>query len=293
MKMTDVTILIPVYNEAEGLKNFLSHIISYARNYLGTHEVIVIDDGSTDSSVSIAETFPEVTLIRNPKNKGYGHALKQGFYHAKYECVVTIDADGTYPIEKISDLVCEFNKGYDLVIGGRTGAHYHKNGFQTFLRKVFKIMVWYITGEEILDPNSGLRIFRKSRLIPYIDSFCNGYSFSTTSTVILLLNGAHVSTVLIDYYFRVGKSKVRLARDALRTLQILISCFLNYNPIKVFLPLFVIWFGLGLFCVTFYFLHFLSPLFLTIGSILISFSFVFLSFGFIADIMVNSSQKVK
>ena len=244
----------------------------------------MVDDGSIDESVLIAKKFPEVKLIQNPKNRGYGYALKKGFYAATNDCVITIDADGTYPIEKISDLINEFNNGFDLVIGARTGINYNKTIFRTILRKIFRTLVFYITGEKISDPNSGLRVFRKSSLSSHIDSFCNGYSFSTTSTVILILNGYHVTTLPIDYYFRMGKSKVKLCRDALRTLQILISCFLNYNPIKVFLPLFFLWFVLGALSL------FLNTL---IGVLLISFSFLFLGFGFLADILINLSKNHK
>src|SRR3989338_8446085 len=124
---TPITILLPVYNEASGLEEVLKKLINFVRDQFLTYEIIMVDDGSIDESVLIAKKFPEVKLIQNPKNRGYGYALKKGFYAATNDCVITIDADGTYPIEKISDLINEFNNGFDLKFFRWGMSHLHQS----------------------------------------------------------------------------------------------------------------------------------------------------------------------
>jgi hypothetical protein len=82
-----------------------------------------------------------------------------------------------------------------------------------------------------------MRVFRRDVAIANIDRIGNGFSFTTTLTLAMLLQGHFVQYVPIDYLARVGRSKVRLSRDTLRVLQILVMAVVSYNPIKLFLLL--------------------------------------------------------
>jgi polyisoprenyl-phosphate glycosyltransferase len=94
-----------------------------------------------------------------------------------------------------------------------------------------------VTGVKVPDANSGLRAFKRASALAHLDTYCLGFSFSTTMTLIMLLNGYFVGFIPIDYHPRIGRSKVKIFRDSLRTTQIITSAVLLYNPIKVFLPL--------------------------------------------------------
>jgi hypothetical protein len=98
-------------------------------------------------------------------------------------------------------------------------------------------MVHFVAGVRVPDVNSGMRVFRRDIAIANIDHIGNGFSFTTTLTLAMLLQGHFVHYVPIEYLARVGRSKVRFSRDTLRMLQILVMTVVSYNPIKLFLLL--------------------------------------------------------
>ncbi len=141
-----------------------------------------------------------------------------------------------------------------MVVGARTGARYWQGFIKAPARIVFKLIVEFTTGQRVPDVNSGLRVFRKSTVLPYLGDICNGFSFTTTITLIYLLTGKSLQFVPIPYAKRSGRSKVRHIRDGIRTLQYITECIVRYNPLKLFLVLmmctalmggiFAIWLGL-------------------------------------------------
>src|SRR5690606_27774112 len=120
-----VTILVPAYNEEQGIGGVLQRL---ARLDLGRPtEILVVDDGSTDGTAAALEAarVPGLRVIRRPRNQGYGAALKVGFASAAYDVVVITDADGTYPEDKISDLIDRIDGGAEMVVGERRGENVH------------------------------------------------------------------------------------------------------------------------------------------------------------------------
>jgi glycosyltransferase involved in cell wall biosynthesis len=121
--MTVLSIVIPAYNEENGIAEITSRVLSIesALKKVGVDhlELLVVDDGSKDRTVEVAESIPGVCLIRHPQNKGYGAALKTGFSKATGELIGFLDADGTYPPEYFPQLCEAALKGTDLVIGSR------------------------------------------------------------------------------------------------------------------------------------------------------------------------------
>ena len=230
--MTDYTVLLPALNEEGGIASTLDRL-----NRLDPRpEVIVIDDGSTDRTAEIARQ-KNAKVISHPIPGGYGRSLKDALKHATYDVIAVTDADGTYPVERIPEMVSELEKGYDLVVGARQGRHYRGAFLKMPARIIFKWLVEFTTGTYIPDINSGLRVFRKSQIEPYLKDLCNGFSFTTTMTLIYLLTGKCVKYVTIDYHARLGKSKVRMIQDSLRTLQYIVEVIATYNPLKLFVLL--------------------------------------------------------
>jgi hypothetical protein len=122
-----------------------------------------------------------------------------------------------------------------MIVGARQGKEYSKGIFKRPARLLFEFLVKYASGRDVPDVNSGLRIFKKSIVMNFQDSLCTGFSFTTTLTLIFLLNQYCVKYVPIEYFKREGKSKVRHFKDTLRAGQIIIEAILYYNPIKLFL----------------------------------------------------------
>lgn len=230
--MQPITIVIPALNEQEGLPKVIDAI--YALHI--DAEVVVVDDGSTDATGQVArEKYAKV--VRHPMPMGYGHSLKDGIRAATRDIIVITDADGTYPIHRIPDLVTKFEEGYDCVVGARSGPEYRGSFFKMPARWVFKFLAEFTAGRRIADINSGLRVFRKSTIEPYFGYLCETFSFTTTQTLVYMLNGKSVGYLDIDYGKRAGKSKVKIVHDALRTLQYLTETIVRFNPIKAFLML--------------------------------------------------------
>lgn len=241
--MKHVSIIIPAYNEEKGIAAVLDDL-----RRLHTHaEIIVVDDGSTDRTGDIARELG-ATVIRHPINIGYGRSLKDGIAAATRDTIVITDADGSYPVEAIGDIVGTLGDGFDMVVGARSGKEYRGSILKMPARIVFKWLVEFATGRLIPDINSGLRAFSRQTVMRYFPDICDGFSFTTTVTLIYMLTGKTVTYMPIAYHRRIGRSKVRIIRDSLRTLQYITETMAAYNPLKLFLLLSMLSLGAAAAC---------------------------------------------
>jgi len=232
-----ISIVIPAYNEASAIGRTLDEVrAALATDGPSSYEIVVVDDGSSDRTGSVAAAAG-ARVISHPANAGYGRSLKDGIGAAQHETIVIIDADGTYPATAIPRLVTDLDRGFDLVVGARTGVRLRDSWLKAPLRRVLTFLVEFTTGREVPDVNSGLRAFRRSAIMPYFPQLCDTFSFTTSMTLAYLLTGRFVAHVPIDYLERVGTTKVRLFRDSLRTLQYIVQGIVYYNPVKMFLLL--------------------------------------------------------
>lgn len=232
--MSPISVIIPAYNEADGISKVVEHVKSFMTEGKIEHEIIVVNDCSTDNTANEAGRLG-VTVISHPINRGYGASLITGLKKAKYDHVLIIDADESYPVEETKKLLPYIND-FDMVVGARQGKYYHGSLVKRISRGIFYILLGYVTGEKVPDANSGMRIFRKSVVMQFEDDFCTGFSFTTTITIILLSNRFLIKFVPIEYRKRTGRSKVRHLSDTARTVQILLHAVVHHNPIKAFLP---------------------------------------------------------
>lgn len=232
--MQPISVVIPAYNEEKCIFAVAGHLKTFMEQEKITHEIIIVDDCSTDSTYDQA-LKTGATVLRHPANRGYGASLTTGLKKAKYAHVLIIDADESYPVADIKKLL-PYADDFDMVVGARQGKHFHGSILKRLSRIVFYFLLGYVTGEKIPDANSGLRIFKKDIVMQFEDDFCGGFSFTTTITIILLSNRYLIKFVPIEYMSRTGKSKVRHLRDTARTIQILLHTITYYNPVKAFLP---------------------------------------------------------
>ncbi len=116
--MTRLSVVIPAYNEEDGIAEIAHRVLAVAKDLttvgVDNLELLVVDDGSSDRTVEIAESIDGVTLIQHPQNKGYGGALKTGFSQAQGELIGFLDADGTYPPEYFPQLCKEALNGSEF-----------------------------------------------------------------------------------------------------------------------------------------------------------------------------------
>jgi glycosyltransferase involved in cell wall biosynthesis len=232
--MTDISIIIPAYNEENAIEDTLSRCQKILKNLGEKSEIVVVDDASTDRTVEILKKA-SVKLIRHPHNIGYGRSLKDGIKAANNDTIVITDADGTYPIEDIPKLTAIYQEGFDMVVGARHGKQYRESFKKKILRRILKFLVEYTAGRKIQDINSGLRVFSKKTVIGYFDTLCDTFSFTTSMTLAYMMTGKFVTYTPINYETRIGKTKVKMFRDTLRTLQFILEAILYYNPLKIYL----------------------------------------------------------
>ena len=266
-----LSIVIPAYNEESSVAETVERCLKILALFNDPKtEIIIVNDGSTDNTAEQAAKAG-ARVISHPHNIGYGHSLKSGIKAAVNDIIVITDADGTYPIEDISHLVKEYQKGFDMVVGARQGKNYDESLKKKILRLFLKSLVEFTAGRKIPDINSGLRVFSKKEIIPYFSHLCDTFSFTTSVTLAYMMTGKFVQYVPIEYHKRVGKTKVKLFRDSLRTFQFVVEAIIYYNPIKIFLVLcmFLLGFSAVNFLISFIWGLF-STFLLGIGCILLS-----------------------
>ncbi|HSA92430.1 MAG TPA: glycosyltransferase family 2 protein [Terriglobales bacterium] len=230
----EVTVVIPAFNEQEAIVREVEMVEAALRQTGWQYEIIVVDDGSTDETAARAESTG-AQVIRLPRNRGYGAAIKSGVLAARYPWVLITDADGTYPPRFIPRLL-ELTPHRDMVVGARTGDKVHipllRQPAKWFLRRTAE----YLAEQPIPDLNSGLRVIRRSLIERFRHFLPTGFSFTTSITLALLCNGYAVEFTPIEYEKRIGKSKIRPAHAFQFLVQILRMITL-FNPLRVFLPL--------------------------------------------------------
>lgn len=240
-----VSVVVPAFNEEAAIGETVRTIDRVLKDAnVEPYEVIVVDDGSSDRTAEIAEACG-ARVIRKPQNIGYGHSLKIGIENAKYETIVIADGDGTYPFDRIPDLLKIYGQGFDMIVGQRTGRYYRETIFKHPLRVIFKWLVEFTVGAPVPDVNSGMRVFSKTEITKLFPTLSNSFSFTTSSTLAYAMRNKYIKYVPIDYHKRVGETKVRLFRDSLRALQYVIQAIVHYNPIKIFLVLALLVIGIG------------------------------------------------
>ncbi len=233
-----VTFVVPAYDEEDGIAGVVERLAGLD---LGVPvEILVVDDGSKDGTARVLESlrprFPNLTVVRHPRNKGYGAALKTGFARAGHEVVVITDGDGTYPEAKIGDLLARIDDGAEMAVGSRTGADVHIPLVRRPAKAFLRWLASYLAGTEIPDLNSGLRAMRRELVLRYRPILPEGFSFTTTITLASLTNDHRVDYVPIDYAKRSGRSKIRPIRDTLGFTQLIVRTVLYFNPLKVLYP---------------------------------------------------------
>lgn len=231
----DVSIVLPVHNEAGHLQDEIARIRRTMEASDLTFEVIAVDDGSTDGSGDLLEAIAGIRVLRFQMNRGSGSARKFGTLEARGKVVVWTDVDMTYPNDRIPELVANLG-GSDQVVGARSA----EEGTVKFLRRPAKWFVRrlasYLTGVRIPDLNSGFRAFRREVGLQFLYLLPAGFSCVTTLTMTFLSNGYSVTYVPIEYSPRAGESKFHWWADTRRYLLQVARMVLLYSPLKVFLP---------------------------------------------------------
>jgi glycosyltransferase involved in cell wall biosynthesis len=225
-----VSVVIPVFNEEATVGNVVTRTKKTLEQLGVSYEILVVDDGSDDSSADIAQEL-KAHVLRDP-HQGKGFALRSGFRQAKGELVVTLDADGSHQPEEIPLVLRYIREGKaDFVVGSR---FFDSEANQTKIPKInrtgnrmFNGLIWYLTGVQISDSQSGFRAIRSS-LIKRMKLGSHGYEVESEMLVKALKMGARVAETPISFVQRtVGSSKLDPVKDGVKILYAIIASYLS------------------------------------------------------------------
>lgn len=224
----DTAVVIPAFNEAGGISATIDGL-----KMQGFAEILVVDDGSTDQTASLAEAAG-ARVVRHPYNKGNGAAVKTGIREASRDVVLLMDADTQHDPAEAAKIVGPIG-AYDLVIGARA------LGDQSLVRAagnaVLRALASWLTGRPVPDLTSGYRAAKKQALLDILHLLPNGFSYPTTSCLAFMKSGLNVLFVPITARVRVGRSKIRPVQDGFRFILIIFKIVTLYAPLRVFAPI--------------------------------------------------------
>jgi glycosyltransferase involved in cell wall biosynthesis len=235
--MTTLSVVIPAYNEENGIAEIAQRVLSTREKLasigVGKLELLIVDDGSKDKTAEIAGQISGVQLIRHPKNRGYGAALKTGFSQATGELIGFLDADGTYPPEYFPQLCENAMDGSDLVIGSRMAGAESQMPFTRRVGNIFFASLLTLIGHQrVSDSASGMRVFKREvleRIYPLPD----GLNLTPVMSTRAVHEGIKMTEVPIPYSERVGRSKLSVVHDGRIFLQSMVWTVLTYNPVRI------------------------------------------------------------
>jgi glycosyltransferase involved in cell wall biosynthesis len=239
--MVALSVVVPAYNEADGIGPAVTELASVLAGSGIDHEIVVVDDGSTDGTAEavrrLMASAPAVRLQAHEVNRGYGAALKSGILAARAPVIAITDADGTYPALPLPDLYRRLeSSSADMVVGARTGSDVNIPLARRPAKALLAALANYLSGKTIPDLNSGLRVFRRDAAIERFNIISDGFSFTTTITLALLARNRPVVFVPVDYRKRTGRSKIRPVRDTFNFIVLILRVSIYFEPLKVFLP---------------------------------------------------------
>jgi glycosyltransferase involved in cell wall biosynthesis len=228
-----LSVIIPCHNEAATLPGILRKLTAV----LPLHEIIVVDDASTDETGEFLRSLdiPCVRVIRHETKMGYGASLKSGILASRFSWIGITDADGTYPVEELVRFL-SFRDRYDMIVGARVGIIRKIPLIRRPAKWLINRLASYIARRKIPDVNSGLRLFQKEITRQYWTIFPDGFSFTTTLTLAMYMGRYRIHYIPIDYLKRSGKSKIHPVKDTYQFILLILRLAMLFDPLRIFMP---------------------------------------------------------
>nr|WP_093479069.1 glycosyltransferase family 2 protein [Halopseudomonas yangmingensis] len=243
-----MSVILPAKNESGAIKKTVEDIVTL----LPSAQVIVVDDGSTDSTASEA-VGAGAYVVRHPYSKGNGAAIKTGARAATGDILIFLDADGQHAPADIPRLLERLAQDNDMVVGARQSGSQANIG-RGLANGFYNRLASYMTGHRVEDLTSGFRAVKADKFREFLYLLPNGFSYPTTSTMAFFRAGYSVAYEPIHTAQRIGKSHIKPLQDGIRFLLIIFKIGTLYSPLKLFAPIAAVaftmasvWYGYTLF----------------------------------------------
>ncbi len=237
----ELSVIVPAFNEAKAIGQTIAGLRA-ALSGLDA-EIVIVDDGSKDGTGDAAAAAG-VRVIKLDENRGYGAALKTGIAATNSQFVAIIDADGTYPAEKLPTML-DICRNADMVVGDRGAAMRNVQWIRRPPKWILNTLANVLARRKIPDLNSGLRVFKRSSLERFVQLLPDGFSFTTTITLSMICSNLRVVYTPIEYAKRVGQSSMKPTAFFTFILLVL-RIIVFFQPLRVFMPLGGVLFLLGM-----------------------------------------------
>ena len=223
-----LSIVIPVYNEEKRMHVSLSKVVDYVKKngISDNSEIIVVNDGSLDNTVSVINQFKEdynfIKLVDYKDNKGKGYAVKKGVLSAKGDYILFMDADLSTPLEEINKVIQFLDMSYDLSIGSRglkdSKIIIRQPIYRRAMGKIFNLTVRLLLIKKIRDTQCGFKCFKKeiAREI-FNQTKISGFCFDVEVLYIAQRKGYRIKEIPVKWY-DFPDSKVGIFKDSLKML---------------------------------------------------------------------------
>jgi dolichyl-phosphate beta-glucosyltransferase len=234
-RVPDLSVVVPTFNEEARIGSTLREIHEFLTGGQYEYEIIVVDDGSTDGTVSLVENIAGrmqgLRLLVNDTNRGKGFSVRKGFMNARGEILVFTDADLSTPIEELVPVLCSIGEGYPVVLGSRALAGSRITVRQARHReamgKIFNLLVRMLTPLGFKDTQCGFKCFRKEAAQEICGLMTvDGFGFDVEMLLIAGRLGYRIKEVPVRWSNR-PESKVGLVSGSMGMLADLIRIRLN------------------------------------------------------------------
>lgn len=197
-----ISVVIPAYNEENNIGRTLNELIMYMKNNIYPYEIIVVDDGSTDKTREIVDSYANVRINKRRQNEGKGYSVKEGMLMAKGDYAIFMDADSPIPLDEIYKLYTNAEE-FDVVIGSKylPESKYEQSKVRLVVGKLFRTFVHVLFNIRVTDTQCGLKMFSKKAIdIIFPKSRIRGYGFDVELLLLATKNNLDIKEVPVTLY---------------------------------------------------------------------------------------------
>jgi len=203
MPLPELSVVIPAYNEERRLPLTLERLRAYLGRGSLSHEIVVVDDGSRDSTAEVARAGG-ATVVRNDGNRGKGYAARRGMLLAQGRRRLMTDADLSTPIEDLSRLMASLDAGYDVAIASRalpaSNVEVRQSPYREGMGRLFNLCVRVLAVPGLHDTQCGFKLFTAAAAEASFEPLrLDGFSFDVETLFIARRRGLRIAEVPVTW----------------------------------------------------------------------------------------------